>query len=118
MESGAYERGVFGDLMLLAIACGTKKFILIFNTHLDSPHDPIYVCDPRKFGVEPDSDIPIVLAYDLSHYESLHTVNNEDTLETISPVHKVGHGKTNPRECKDTGGEGETHNNEQQSRIQ
>ena len=36
MESGAYERGVFGDLMLLAIACGTKKFILIFNTNLDS----------------------------------------------------------------------------------
>ena len=32
MESGAYERGIFGDLMLLAIACGTKKFILIFNT--------------------------------------------------------------------------------------
>ena len=37
---GTYERGIFGDLMLPGIACGVKKFLLIFNTHLDS-HDPI-----------------------------------------------------------------------------
>ena len=46
MQHGVYERGIFGDLMLLGIACGIKKLILIFNTSLDSPHDPIYVCDP------------------------------------------------------------------------
>ena len=39
---GTYERGIFGDLMLPGIACGANKFLLIFNTHVDS-HDPIYV---------------------------------------------------------------------------
>ena len=41
MDSGVYERGLFGDLMLFGIACGSKKIILIFNTNLDSSHDPI-----------------------------------------------------------------------------
>ena len=88
MVSGVYERGIFGDLMLLGIACGVRKFILIFNTSLEAPHDPIYVCDPRKFGVEPDSQIPVVLAYDLSHYESMHPVDQQDTLKTIELVEK------------------------------
>ena len=48
MESGVYERGIFGDLMLFGIACGLRKRILIFNTNLDSPHDPIYVVEPNK----------------------------------------------------------------------
>ena len=78
MESGVYERGIFGYLMLLVISCGIIKFILIFNTSFDTPHESIYVFDPRKFGVQPDSEIPIVLAYDLSHYESRHTVDEED----------------------------------------
>ena len=30
MESGVYERGLFGDLMLLGIACGIKKLLLRF----------------------------------------------------------------------------------------
>ena len=36
---GTYERGIFGDIMLPGIACGANKFILIFNTNVDS-HDP------------------------------------------------------------------------------
>ena len=60
---GTYERGVFGDLMLPGIACGVQKYLLIFNTSTNSPHDPIYVVDPRKFDVQPDTDIPIVIAY-------------------------------------------------------
>ena len=83
MESGVYERGLFGDLMLLGIACGIRKIILIFNTSLESPHDPIYVCDPRKFGVQPDVEIPLVMAYNLSHYESMHPVKESDTKETM-----------------------------------
>ena len=31
---GTYERGIFGDLMLQAIACGVRKTLLIFNTYL------------------------------------------------------------------------------------
>ena len=86
MQSGVYERGIFGDLMLFAIACGIRKVILIFNTSLDSPHDPVYICDPRKFGVQPNTDIPIVLAYDLSHYESMHPVEQVDVRATVELV--------------------------------
>ena len=49
LEPGVYERGIFGYLMLFGICCGLKKILLIFNTIIDSPHDPIYVCDPRQF---------------------------------------------------------------------
>ena len=82
MKSGVYERGIFGDLMIFAIACGMKKILLIFNTSLESPHDPIYVCDPRKFGVDPDTEIPLVLAYNLAHYESMHPNHEIDVQKT------------------------------------
>ena len=93
MKSGVYERGLFGDLMLLAIACGIKKYILIFNTSLDAPHDPVFVCDPRKFGVEPDSQIPVVFAYNLVHYESMNTLDKEDDLKTIDLVQRYLTGR-------------------------
>ena len=68
MESGVYERSYFGDMMMAGIACGTRKLILIFNTHELTPHDPISVIDPVDYGGAKDTDIPIVLAYDLVHY--------------------------------------------------
>ena len=68
---GTYERGIFGDLMLPGIACGIRKILLIFNTNTNSPHDPIYIVTPAQFNVSPDTDVPILLAYNLSHYESL-----------------------------------------------
>ena len=83
---GTYERGIFGDLMLPGIACGVRKYILIFNTNIQSPHDPIYVVDPRKFNIQPDTAIPIILAYNLTHYESLHPCSNGDILSTINLV--------------------------------
>ena len=83
---GTYERGIFGDLMLSGIACGIKKTLLIFNTNLQSPHDPIYVVDPRKFSVEADNEIPIVLAYNLSHYESMQPCTETDIQATINLV--------------------------------
>ena len=92
MESGIYERGIFGDLTQFGIACGSRKVLLIFNTSLDSPHDPVYVCDPRKFGVDPDTEIPVVLAYDLSHYESLHTVGDADIFSTVKLVEEYQNG--------------------------
>ena len=78
--------------MLFGIACGIKKFVLIFNTSLESPHDPIYVCDPRKFGVMPDTDIPVVLAYNMSHYESLHPSSNSDISKTSQLVQQYLEG--------------------------
>ena len=92
MKSGVYERGLFGDLMLFAIACGVKKVFLIINTHLESPHDPIYVCDPRKFGVEPNTSIPVVVAYNMSHYESLHPLTPADIEKTKELVNQYQSG--------------------------
>ena len=79
---GTYERGIYGDLMLPGIACGVRKLLLIFNTNPQSPHDPIYVVDPRQFNVQADSDIPILLAYNQSHYESLHPSTDADIQAT------------------------------------
>ena len=83
---GTYERGIFGDLMLPGIACGIRKFILIFNTNPDSPHDPIYVVDPRQFNVQADTVVPIILGYNMSHYESFHPQSNKDILASIDLV--------------------------------
>ena len=83
---GTYERGIFGDLMLPGIACGVKKYLLIFNTGLETPHDPIYVVNPETFGVKPDIDIPIVLSYNLSHYESMNPLNHTDIQATVNLV--------------------------------
>ena len=86
MESGVYERGLFGDLMMFAIACGCRKLLLIINTNSNTPHDPIYVCDPRKFEVQPDTKVPVVLAYNMAHYESLHPLTPLDTQKTSELV--------------------------------
>ena len=83
---GVYERGIFGDLILPGIACGIKKILLIFNTSLKSPHDPIYVIDPSNFNVSPDTQIPILLAYNLVHYESMEPCSNSDIEATIKLV--------------------------------
>ena len=79
---GTYERGIYGDLMLPGIACGVRKLLLIFNTDPQSPHDPIYVVDPRQFNVQADSNIPILLAYNQSHYESLHPKTDAEIQAT------------------------------------
>ena len=89
---GAYERGIFGDLMLPGIACGVSKILLIFNTHPDTPHDPIYIVDPSEFNVRPDSEIPIVLAYNMSHYESLEPLEESDIKTTVDLVHEYKSG--------------------------
>ena len=70
MVSGVYERNYFGDMMIPGIACGVKKRILIFNTSLNittTGHDPISVVDPRDYGSDINSEIPVVLAYNLVH---------------------------------------------------
>ena len=74
METGVYERPYFGDMMMAGIACGVRKRILIFNTNERTDHDPIAVIDPTQYGGYVDSEIPVVVAYDLVHFESLHPV--------------------------------------------
>ena len=90
---GTYERGIFGDLMLPGIACGTRKILLIFNTHPDSPHDPIYVVNPRDFNVEPNTETPVVLCYNMSHYENLVPCTSEDLEATMNLVKDYQEGR-------------------------
>ena len=86
METGVYERGFFGDMMMASIACGVRKRLLIFNTNegiTTTGHDPISVVDPTHYGGSLDNEIPVVVAYNLVHFESLHTVDRDDIDETI-----------------------------------
>ena len=92
-EPGRYEQDIFGDLMLPGIACGLRKMILIFNTNINSPHGPIYIIDPSIFNVMPDTAIPIVLAYNLYHYESLHPCTSEDVQLTVNLVKEYQEGR-------------------------
>ena len=96
MEPGIYERSFFGDMILPGIACGTRKRILIFNTNeaiITTGHDPISVVDPRDHGGDIDTEIPVVVAYNLVHFESLHPVDNDDVAETIKLVDSYTSGR-------------------------
>ena len=86
LESGVYERPFFGDMMMASIACGVRKRILIFNTNEKSYHDPVAVVDPEMYGGYVDSEIPVVVAYDMVHFESLHPVESKDIEETVKLV--------------------------------
>ena len=86
MESGVYAEPFFGDMMMAGIACGVRKKILIFNTNeniVSTGHDPIAVVNPRDYGGQVDNETPVVVAYNLTHYESLHPVSNADIDETM-----------------------------------
>ena len=88
MISGVYERDFFGDMIMAGIACGVRKIILIFHTNEDiskTGHDPISVIDPRDYAGAIDSEIPVVVAYNLVHYESLLPLC-EDDIEEIKKL--------------------------------
>ena len=90
---GTYERGIYGDLMLPGISCGVRKILLIFNTNPNTPHDPIYIIDPSEYNVNPDSDIPILLSYNMSHYENLVPLEDKDIILTINLVTEYKAGR-------------------------
>ena len=66
-----------------AIAHCVKKDILLFNTTFKS-FLPVYVIEASRLsGRLPNSDIPIVVAYNGRHYESLIPDTEEDVAKTI-----------------------------------
>ena len=91
-QQGVYNIDFFGDMMMYAIAKGCHKNILIFNTSPDA-HSPIYVVEAKRFGGFLDSDIPIVLGYNLVHYESLHPLAELDIEKTKSLVQRYLSGQ-------------------------
>ena len=90
---GTYERGIFGDLMLPGIACGIRKYLLIFNTNVNTPHDPIYIIDPSIFNVIPDNKVPVVLSYNMTHYESMEPCTEVDVKMTTDLVQQYLSGR-------------------------
>ena len=79
-QPGVYESGLFGDMVLPAIAVGSHKMILVFNTNKNSPHDPISVISAVNFGGYLDSQILIILAYNLAHFESMRPASEDDQI--------------------------------------
>ena len=45
-----------------------------------------YLIDPLTYNVKPDSPIPLLMAYNLYHYESLHPCTNTDIITSIRMV--------------------------------
>ena len=94
-ESGVYEIDFFGDMMIVGIACGIKKRILIFNTNENLVHDPISVIDPTQYDarIRIENETPVVVAYNNYHYENLHPVDENDRQETIRLVESYTNGR-------------------------
>ena len=65
---------------------------MIINTHENTVHDPVSVVDPRDYGGDMDSQIPVVVTYNLVHFESLHPVDEQDIEETINLVNSYSSG--------------------------
>ena len=84
-QSGVYEVEFFGDYVMHAIAKGCNKNILIFNTSAVAA-DPIYVIRATEFNGFTDSETPVVVGYDQTHYESLHPSTDADIVKTIDLV--------------------------------
>ena len=80
-QHGTYEF-TLGDLVPPGIAYCTRKNLLIFNTSPQA-HSPVYVISAATFGGSANTDIPICLAYDQAHYESLVPSSQSDIEKTI-----------------------------------
>ena len=81
-NSKEYEY-VLGDLILPTIAHCTKKDILVFNA---SPraHSPIFVIEASSLGGNgANTEIPVILVYDYSHYESLVPDTEADIQKVV-----------------------------------
>ena len=91
-ESNVYEVDYFGDFIIPAVACGLKKIILIINANPQHMRSPIYVINPSSFGVSPNSQTPVVLSYNISHYESLHPADEMDIAKSIELVQLIEEG--------------------------
>ena len=104
-QSGTYEL-TLGDLVPPGIAHCTKKNLLIFNTSPQA-HSPVYVISAATFGGSANSDIPVCLAYDQAHYESLVPCSDSDiekavilSKQVLSGEYKLKMKDFNMFECK------------------
>ena len=80
-QPGVYEMPLF-DLIPPGIAHCVRKNLLVFNTSPQA-HCPIYVVPATAFGSNANSEVPICLAYNQSHYESLIPCSDQDIQKTV-----------------------------------
>ena len=90
-QPGMYEMALF-DFVASRIAHCVRKNILIFNTSPQA-HCPIYVVTANNFGGHADNEVPICLAYNQWHYESLIPRSNIDIEKTILLSRQVSNSR-------------------------
>ena len=78
---GIWNVEYYGDFLIYAVARGSRKNILIFNTHSEAGIQ-INCVNGNQFNGSIDTDCPVVLGYDGLHYESLHTISDTDIERT------------------------------------
>ena len=83
-KSGVYEVDFFGDFVIPSIAVGMKKIILIFNTNTVTPREPVTIVHPSQYRVVPTTEHPIVLAYDISQYESIAPLGFCESISVLN----------------------------------
>ena len=93
MRQYEYNVDLMADLMPHAVAIGMQNILLIFNTSTEVSHTPITVIDPGQYGVQPSTDIPILLCWSGNHYESLEPCDEEAQLGTIVLAKQFIEGK-------------------------
>ena len=77
-QSGEWSADV-ADLMMPGIAYTLDKNILIFNTKpQEISKEPISLIQPEIFGGKSNTDIPLLLAYDGSHFEGMLPGSSKD----------------------------------------
>ena len=86
-QPGVYEVSL-GDLVPPGIAHCIKKNLLIFNTSSQA-HCPIYVVPASMFGGSANTEVPICLAYNQVHYESLIPCSDKDIEKTVFLMKQV-----------------------------
>ena len=77
LEQGVWDTKV-ADLVMPGIAYTLKKNILIFHTDATLADHPIAISTPGLLGGEVDTNVPLVLAYNGSHYEAMIPETEED----------------------------------------
>ena len=87
MQDGQWNQEL-GDLMPFAVAFGTKKRILIWHCY-EEAIDPVSIVEPEAFGQARDSDIPICIAYNYNHYESIEPVGPTEVPKTVELFNSI-----------------------------
>ena len=95
-----WDLDYFGDLVIISCAHSLRKDILVINTPWRmasgaTAHGPINVAlsDALVSTNKASTEIPIVLAYDGQHFESLIPTSNEDIEKTIKLTKAFKNGR-------------------------